>query len=207
MQRVDPFIPVSRPHHPSPAQPLRARPEPPKHSPGVIDGYMQAGTARAVLRPPPVQAAGPAAAPAVPAAGPLTAVPHQSEPMHRVETPSPAAVTAPLASSRPARPKRRALRGTLSTAGLIAVVLLTGTAAQTLAVGEVMIAAYAVYVLVRRVPSRTTFMLALVSLAAVAVMQIVGKDAMLASNFAVYAFLLAFVGVATLAREVRRTKV
>ncbi len=93
----------------------------------------------------------------------------------------------------------------LKTTGLVLVILAAGACAGVLAVGEALIATYAIYAFVRRLKSRTTFMLVLVSLATVMVLRATGKDAVLASNFAVYSLLLAFIGIVSLAREVRTT--
>jgi multisubunit Na+/H+ antiporter MnhF subunit len=81
--------------------------------------------------------------------------------------------------------------------------LFAGMAAQSLHAGELLIALYALYVLVRRIASRTTFMLVLISLGTIVLLRAIGKDTQLITNFAVYSFLLSFVGVLALAREVR----
>jgi len=93
--------------------------------------------------------------------------------------------------------------GKLKTMGLVVAILAAGAAAGVLVVGELLVAVYAVYAFVRRLKSRTTFMLVLVSLATIMVLHATGRDAALASNFAVYSLLLAFIGIISLAREVR----
>jgi hypothetical protein len=98
------------------------------------------------------------------------------------------------------------VRDVLGTIGFLVAVLFVGTIAQTLAVGEAVIAVYAVYALVRHIASRTTFMLALMSLVVVLILRATGMGQLLAANFAVYSLLLAFVGVITLALEVRRSQ-
>jgi len=123
---------------------------------------------------------------------------HQAAPVPKPETLAAPAVPAGKTA------KRFRFWGKLRSVGFVAAVLLAGTAAQTLVVGETLVAAYGVYALARRTPSRTTFALALVALAATAALRVVGKDQLLAGNFAVYAFLLTAVGIVCLARETRR---
>lgn len=178
MQRVDPFVPVS-PRRTPPVRPASVRPaQPAKRPVGTVDGFVHPREASV----PPRLAARPAVAPTVPARRP-------AEP-----------------AARQAKARGRRVRNGFATIGLVVVVLLAGIVIQTLLVGELLIAVYAVYALVRRVASRTTFLLALLSLATILVLRAVGKDTLLASNFAVYSLLLAFVGVITLAREVRQSK-
>ncbi len=192
MQRVDPFIPVSV-HRLPPARTVAA-PQPPqshKQPAGGVDGFVRSRpvptlvtTPAPTLIPVPATTMAPAAVVAVPA--PLS-----------------------IQSARPAkaqRSKRHRLRDVLGTAGFVAAVMAVGAISQTLLVGEILIAVYAVYALVRHVASRTTFMLALLSLVLIVVLKVIGKDELLAANYAVYSLLLAFVGVVTLAREVRRSK-
>ena len=79
-----------------------------------------------------------------------------------------------------------------------------GLAIPLLIFGEIAIAAYAVIALVRRIPSRTSFLLALIALGAVVVLLLLQGQGSLSQNFAVYAFLLLTVGTISLALEVRR---
>ena len=186
MQRVDPFIPVSPRRRPiaRPVAVAAVEPARPANRPaGGIDGFVHPRAAS--LPTPPVQpVAAQVAAPVVVMSAPV-----------------------PAPTPRPTKVRRRySWRSVLETVALVAVVLLAGTLAQTLLAGEILIAAYAIYALVRRVASRTTFLLVLLSLVLIMVLKAMGKDQLLASNFAVYSLLLAFVGVVTLAREVRRSK-
>lgn len=131
-------------------------------------------------------------------------------------TPTAAAVAAPASAVpvtrlRPAKPESTAaqktrLRDKFGAVGLVVLILFAGTAVQTLFIGEMLIAVYAIYALTHHVASRTTFTLALIALVPIVVLHAIGKDSLLATNFAVYVLLLAFVGVITLAREVRQAK-
>lgn len=207
-QRVDPFIPVHMQHSTPPARPAAAvrPPMPAKRPLGGVDGFVRSHTAASSSPPQPaavparipvpaaVVTVTPVLTPALaPAVGPATAMP----------------LSPPMRSVRPAKSehaKRHRLRSAFGTVGFVVAVLAAGIIAQTLLAGEILIAAYAVYALVRRVPSRTTFTLALLSLVLILVLQAFGRDKLVASNFAVYSLLLAFVGVVTLAREVRQPR-
>lgn len=179
MQRVDPFIPVS-PRRTPPVRPVAAQPpEPAKRPAGGVDGFVHPREASLPPRP----------AAVAPVVAPKPQQTRRSRP-----------------DSRPAKARQHRWRNGFATVGLVAAILVAGTVVQTLVAGELLIAAYAVYALVRRVPSRTTFLLALLSLGTIMVLRALGKDTLLAANFAVYSLLLAFVGVITLAREVRRSK-
>lgn len=176
MQRVDPFIPVA-PRPVPPTRPVAARPPQAARRPaGGVDGFVH--PREASLPPRPV------VAPSV--------------------TPATAPAQRPVTALHPAKQHR--IRNGFATVGLVVAIVVAGTVVQTLFVGELLIAGYAVYALVRRVASRTTFMLALLSLATILILRAAGKDTLLASNFAVYSLLLAFIGVITLAREVRQSK-
>jgi len=178
MQRVDPFIPVSPRHRTPPVRPVATQsPQPAKRPAGGVDGFVHPREASAPPRP----------AAAVPA---VTAVPAPQ----------------PVRTSPLAKPRQHRMRNGFATVGLVVAILVAGTVVQTLFVGELLIAAYAVYALIRRVASRTTFLLAVLSLLTIVVLRAVGKDAQLAANFAVYSLLLAFVGVIALAREVRQSR-
>lgn len=181
MQRVDPFIPVS-PRRTPPVRPAAAHPpEPVKRPAGGVDGFVHPREASLPPRP----AAVPSVAPAMPVVAPARQQ---------------------VTRSRPVKAKQHHWRNGFATVGLVAAIVVAGTVVQTLVAGELLIAAYAVYALVRRVPSRTTFLLALLSLATIMALRALGKDTLLAANFAVYSLLLAFVGVITLAREVRHSR-
>ncbi|HKU18915.1 MAG TPA: hypothetical protein VJP80_06615 [Candidatus Saccharimonadales bacterium] len=116
----------------------------------------------------------------------------------------------PQATARPApaKPKRRLLR-TLHLPLLLAVAstLLAGVLFQSLVIGEISIAAYALFAFVRRIPSRTSFILAALSVLTVLVLLGTQGYSSLADNFAVYAFLLIGTGVLSLIRETRARQV
>lgn len=187
MQLVDPFIPVSprpqRPAHPAGSTPQLVRLY--KQPAGTVEGFIRpSGQQRPELPP---------------QASPQTGVPHAAVAEPAEEAPE------LHAASQPVRKTRRFQLGSKSkTAALLAGILFTGTLAQSLGIGEVLVAAYAVFAFVRRVSSRTTFLLVLVSLGTVVALRLLGRDPQLSSNFAVYSFLLAFTGVVSLAMEVRR---
>lgn len=79
-----------------------------------------------------------------------------------------------------------------------------GLLAQTLIFGEILVAAYAIFALIRRISSRTTFLLALLTIVCIIVLLLIRTNNALAANFAVYAFLLLLVGTVTLGREIRQ---
>lgn len=83
--------------------------------------------------------------------------------------------------------------------GMLAV----GSLAQVAVAGEVLISVYAVWALVKRTPSRTTFLLALGTFAAILLVLLIKPDQILMKNFATYAFLFLLVGAISLAREAR----
>lgn len=191
MQRVDPFIPAS-PRRADSVRPLSAprRPQLVKYRNGVMDVF---------VRPQKAQK------PAVSVSAPVTSTAIQNTEQDPVQ--SQVATLPPRAAKSKPKSKHHRLRKAFGFAGLAVVVLVAGAVVQTLVLGEILIGIYAVYALWRRVASRTTFMLALVALVSIVVLRAIGKDSLLAANFAVYALLLAFVGVLTLAREARQSKV
>jgi drug/metabolite transporter superfamily protein YnfA len=81
--------------------------------------------------------------------------------------------------------------------------LAAGLMLQSVAAGEAAIGAYAVIALVKRIKSRMTFMLALVSLLCIVVLLLARPDPVLMQNFAIYAFLFIVVGTVSLTMETR----
>lgn len=81
-----------------------------------------------------------------------------------------------------------------------------GTLAQSLEIGEIAIGAYAVFALIRRVESRTTFVLALITLASIVILLAINNNSTLAANFAVYAFLFLVIGTVSLGIELHRSE-
>lgn len=108
----------------------------------------------------------------------------------------------PPAKPAPVQPSPR-LRGGPTYGLILAAGIAAGVASATLAVGQWLVAAYAVVVLVFRLPSRVSFLIALAALALVPVFTIMGRGA-LAENYAVYAYFLLAIGVVAAVRELRR---
>lgn len=73
-------------------------------------------------------------------------------------------------------------------------------------VGIILIAIYGLFALILRIPSRTTFALAALSIAAITVMLLAKPNEELATNFTTYTFLLLVVGVISLIMEGRPVK-
>jgi hypothetical protein len=87
---------------------------------------------------------------------------------------------------------------------IIGAGMLGGILAQSAAFGQLAIVIYGVLALVRGIPSRTTFMLALLTMLGTIVLLVFKGDVVLAQNFATYTFLLLVVGVLTLSRELKK---
>lgn len=83
---------------------------------------------------------------------------------------------------------------------------LCGFLIQTMALGMLAIGIYGIYAIITKVPSRTTFMLAALSVGAVTILLLLKPNAELAGNFSTYTFLLLVIGVFTLLREGRPLK-
>lgn len=90
------------------------------------------------------------------------------------------------------------------------LLLAAGTAGGFLAgnvvVGLALLAIYGAFAFVTRIPSRTTFTLALLLLAAISAMLLLKPNLPLIQNFATYAFVLLLIGVITLGREAKMPK-
>lgn len=83
---------------------------------------------------------------------------------------------------------------------VIAAAIALGFLAQFQIVGVIFIAVYGVMSLVKRIASRSTFILALLALAATAVLLMIGRRS-LAENFASYSFLLFIVAIINVCLE------
>jgi hypothetical protein len=83
---------------------------------------------------------------------------------------------------------------------VLAVAIALGFLAQFQIMGTIFITIYGVVSIVRRIPSRTTFILAVMSLAVTAVVLLVGRR-VIAENFASYSFLLLIVATISLFLE------
>jgi hypothetical protein len=87
----------------------------------------------------------------------------------------------------------------------VALAVCVGLSLSFVDVGEFMIAAYAIFAIVKQLPSRTTFTLALIALICIVLLSILqGSNGTASENFAVYAFLLLVVGTISLGLETRR---
>lgn len=86
---------------------------------------------------------------------------------------------------------------------LILLALILGPFLQTLVVGEVLILIYAVYAVVRHISSNVTFLLSLISLVGIGMLYLAGNTGTLATNFAIYCFLILIVGTVSLGLELR----
>lgn len=84
---------------------------------------------------------------------------------------------------------------------IIIAAVIVGLFMQTLVFGEIAIGIYAILALLLRFSSRTTFQLAFITLIGIVLLSVIGKDVTLATNFAVYTFLLLGVGTVLLIRE------
>lgn len=139
---------------------------------------------------------------------PRQASPRQ-QPVHRPQT----APTTPPASSakhqhmrtaaKPKEPRsKKSLLATLWQALFLLGALSLGLVVRSVVVGQIAVLVYAVLVFVYKIESRTTFILGLAALGVVLVSSLRG-DSVLATAFAIYAFLLLAIGTISLAREVR----
>lgn len=109
----------------------------------------------------------------------------------------------PAPSNEPIYKKRSAWRERLELPLLITSGIIGGFLVQTAWFGVPVVLAYGLYALIFRVPSRTTFTLAALSLVAVSMLLLFKPDMQLASNFTTYTFLLLVIGVITLTIEGR----
>ncbi|HSD56000.1 MAG TPA: hypothetical protein VLA92_02505 [Candidatus Saccharimonadales bacterium] len=84
--------------------------------------------------------------------------------------------------------------------------MIGGFLVQTTWIGVAMIVIYGVFAMILRIPSRTTFALAALSVVAITVMLLFKPNEQLASNFTTYTFLLLVIGVIALIIEGRPPK-
>ncbi len=113
------------------------------------------------------------------------------------------AVPPALSDAQTAPPRKRSrIPSILKDLGVIVVALIAGLFIQSVVFGQLLLLAYAVGVFVLRIASRTTFLLALLSLGVVLIAS-ARTNSSLAGVFAVYAFLLLAIGTISLGREVR----
>lgn len=114
--------------------------------------------------------------------------------------PAPRVYAKPL----PAPPKRRLLPAWLEAPLIILLAMTAGILAQSVVFGQLAIVAYGLAAFVWRIPSRITFTLALVALAATIVLLVGRGNIPLSQNFATYTFLLLVAGVISLGRELKK---
>lgn len=129
-----------------------------------------------------------------------------ARPVMRPSHPSPVSSAMPPEPQIPAQKSGR-LRRTIKTllqATALMSLLLIGLLSRYAVIGQAMIGMYAICVVIFRIESRTTFTLAIMSLAVVLVSS-VRADRVLAGAFAIYAFMLLAIGVVSLSREIHDT--
>ncbi|HJQ08780.1 MAG TPA: hypothetical protein VJ836_04855 [Candidatus Saccharimonadales bacterium] len=88
------------------------------------------------------------------------------------------------------------------------IIMLLGTAggflAQSAAFGQLAVILYGLIAVIWRLPSRVTFILALMSMSTTVIMTTIMPNDLLSQNFATYTFLLLVVGVISLSRELKQ---
>jgi hypothetical protein len=87
--------------------------------------------------------------------------------------------------------------------GVIIGGAIVGIVIQSAAVGQAVLALYAIIALIFRIESKQTFAIALLMLCALIAMLLFYTSNTLATNFAIYTFILLIIGVISLLREVR----
>lgn len=125
---------------------------------------------------------------------PAPAVRVQPEPLHKDFQPP-----------EEPEPKRNFFRR-LQMPVIIMLGVVGGFLVQSPAVGQVVICVYGVLALLFRIDSRTTFMLAFLSIASTVLLVILQHESLLGQTFAGYTLLLFLIGVLCAAREVRAQK-
>lgn len=72
---------------------------------------------------------------------------------------------------------------------------------QSLFTGSIAVGVYAIFVFVRRVPSKVSFQLSIIALLGIVALLGLGTDAQLVSNYAIYTLLLIIIGTVSLTWE------
>ncbi len=115
---------------------------------------------------------------------------------------------APIAKRMYAKPtpstNKLSIKRRLQLPAIITGAMIAGFFAQSLILGEILACAYGVIALVARIPSRTTFTLALMAMVTSIFLLVVRSNTELAQNFATYTFLLLVAGVIALGRELKK---
>jgi hypothetical protein len=174
MQRVDPFIPIA----PTPPQTLRGLvnnipSRKPRQVSTNLDGFVQR---------------------------PVIVRPHIDRPTQRY-------VHTPIAQKPNVTSQRRVIHRRLTTKMQIPLLLvgalLIGVLLESVVVGTICISAYAIFAVVKKIPSRTSFSVAFCLFLGIVGLLLFKNDSTLTGNFSVYAFLLLIVGTIGYSREVR----
>lgn len=101
-------------------------------------------------------------------------------------------------------PKERRVPEWIQLPLIIAGGMLAGLAIQSPVLGQAVLVVYGIVAFFLRIPSRITFVLALLAMVATTVLLVFKGDIFMAQNFATYTFLLLVVGVITLNRELKK---
>ncbi len=105
-----------------------------------------------------------------------------------------------LAAEKPKKPWRERLQLPV----IIIGGMLAGFAIQNALLGQILIIGYGLAALMYRIPSRTTFIVALAAMSVTIGFLVLKGDLVTSQTFALYSFLLLVVGVITLNREVKQ---
>lgn len=110
----------------------------------------------------------------------------------------------PKRFAKPAPPKERRLPEWVQLPLIIAGGMVAGFAIQSPVLGQAALVVYGIVAFFLRIPSRVTFILALLAMIATIIFLVFKGDVFVAQNFATYTFLLLVVGVITLNRELKK---
>ncbi len=100
--------------------------------------------------------------------------------------------------------RKRRVPGWLQILLAVPMLMFTSLFIQSAVLGQAAIVAYGLAAFIWRVPSKTTFTAALLSMVVTIILLVAKGDLNLAQNFATYTFLLLVVGVLTLSRELKK---
>jgi hypothetical protein len=103
-------------------------------------------------------------------------------------------------------PQKPAFTQKLQLPALLLIGAVGGFFADSLMLGLALLTAYAIAAVILRIPSRLTFTLTLLLLAAISVLLLLKPNMHLIGNFSTYSFVLLVIGVITLGREARPPK-
>ncbi len=111
-------------------------------------------------------------------------------------------VAAPQARTAAKPKKAKKWLPRLKDISTVIIALILGLVVQSVLLGQVVLIIYALCVFIFRVESRTTFLLAIMSLGVILIAS-ARADQRLAGTFGVYSFILLAIGTISLGREVR----